>query len=104
MPPWVTTASFWSATRSPEELSVVCPGDVVPAGVRAEPGWRAFRVHGPLDLSLVGVLARLMAPLAPAGIPVFALSTFDTDYLLVPSKRLPVALSALRDAGYAVSE
>ena len=72
-----------SITRTAEELSIACRADDVPEGVHCERGWRCFRVAGTLDFSLIGVLAALTVPLANAGGSVFALSTFDTDYLLV---------------------
>jgi hypothetical protein len=71
--------------------------------VRCEGGWRALRVAGSLDFSLVGVLAGLLDPLARAGVSVFVLSTFDTDYLLVKGHDLEKALAALRRAGHAVA-
>jgi hypothetical protein len=102
VPAEVSGATFCSVTRTPDEVSVVAPEDVVPAAWRREGGWRALRVAGPLDFELVGVLAALLEPLAAAGVPVFALSTFDTDYLLVREERLADAVTALRAAGHAV--
>jgi len=87
LPAWVLHASaeFWSLTRTPHELSVVCSEDDLPPSVdqQVEKGWRAFEVVGPLPFSLTGVVAGLTAPLAAAGIPVFVVSTYDTDYVLV---------------------
>lgn len=74
----------------------------MPAGVRIEVGFRCLRVAGTLDFSAVGVLASLLVPLAAAGIPVLALSTFDTDYLFVKDAALEVAVQALRAAGHQV--
>lgn len=99
VPAWAR-GSFVSVTRTRDELSVVCDEAEVPGDGRAERGWRAFEVEGPLDFSLTGVLAGLTAPLATAAIPVFAVSTFDTDYLLVPGHRLSEAVDALRRAGF----
>ena len=79
---------------------MISPEEAVPAGVRAQCGWRCLRVRGPLAFELTGVLASLAAPLAAAGVPIFALSTFDTDYLLVPGERLDEALAALGAAGH----
>lgn len=89
---------FFSVTRTAEELSVVCHKEDIPAGARADHGWRCFRVAGTLDFSLTGVLASLAAPLAEAGVSLFALSTFDTDYILV--KDLPSARAALERLGH----
>jgi hypothetical protein len=93
---------FFSITRTGEELSVVCREALVPEGIRAERGWRALRVAGVLDLSQVGVLASLASPLAGAGISLFALSTFDTDYLLVQEQDLGRAVEVLVAVGHAV--
>ena len=85
------------------ELSLVCETDRVPSAPLArEDGWRAFRVAGPMAFTLVGVLARLTGTLAAAGIPLFAVSTFDTDYVLVKADRLSDALCALEKDGHDV--
>ena len=88
--------------RTEAELSVVCAARAVPAGVRAERGWRALRVRGPLPFDAVGVLASVTAPLAAAGVSVFSLSTFDTDVVLVREADLDAARAALGGAGHAV--
>jgi hypothetical protein len=103
LPSWGVGREFSSATRTPDELSVVCWEETVPAGVRCERGWRCLRVAGTLDFSLVGVLASLTAPLAAAGVSVFALSTFDTDYLFVREADLPRTRAALGGHGHTVS-
>lgn len=105
--PWPSPAQstgFWSVTRTSGELSVVCAEDVVPSGdgVRVEAGWRLLEVAGPLDFSLVGVMAGITASLAAAGISVFVVSTYDTDYVLVRSATLERAVEALRSAGHTV--
>ena len=93
-----------AVVRSAEGLSVLTGEADVPAGVRAERGFRALRVAGVLPFHLVGVLAALATPLAEAGVSVFALSTFDTDYLLVREPDLARALAALRGAGHEVAD
>lgn len=103
LPAWVHGAAFYSVTRTAEELSVVCPASIVPPGTRCEPAWRCVKVVGPLDFALTGVLAALATPLAAAGVSVFAVSTFDTDYLLVRELQLDWALRTLRQAGHAVA-
>ncbi len=103
VPTWATTASFSSITRTGEELSIVCAEEAVPADVHSERGWRCLRVAGTLDFGMVGVLAALLTPLATAAVSVFALSTFDTDYLLVREGDLGRAIDALRGAGHTVS-
>jgi hypothetical protein len=102
IPAWATSGSFYSITRARNELSIVCPEEWVPNGAHCEPGWRCLRVAGTLDLSAVGILAALASPLAQAGVGVFAISTFNTDYLLVKSKDLAKALEVLCQEGHAV--
>ena len=101
--PWMWTGPLASVTRTADELSVVCAEAAVPPEVRAERGWRAVEVKGPLDFALTGVLAGLAGPLAEAGVPVFVVSTHGTDWLLVKADRLGDALAALSGAGHAVS-
>ena len=98
---WARDFTFLS--RTDEELSLVCPTDAVPeSALQEEHGWRALRAAGVLDFSLVGILARLTGVLAGEGISLFAISTYNTDYLLVKAERLKEALAALRQAGYTV--
>ena len=104
VPDWVPDTGFASVTRTAGELSLVVPEERVPPDVRAESGWRALEVRGPLDFSLIGVLASLTAPLASAEVSLLAISTFDTDYVLVRDDRLADALAALRGAGHRVTE
>jgi hypothetical protein len=96
VPGWASSSRFVSVTRTGDELSVVCPQEAVPAGVVCEPDWRCLRIAGKLEFHLVGVLASLLVPLAEAGVSVFVLSTFDTDYLLVKAVDLERALEVLR--------
>jgi uncharacterized protein len=96
------TTGFFCAIRTDDELSLVTDDALVPEGVACERGWRALKVEGPLDFALTGVLAALAVPLADAQIPIFALSTFDTDYVLVKSDRLDDAIIALEQAGHVV--
>jgi hypothetical protein len=105
LPAWAAggrAGSFVSVTRTADELSIVCRQELVPDDIRCERGWRVLRVAGPLDLTLIGVLASLLVPLADAGIAVFVLSTFDTDYLLVKGDRLDAAVEVLRREGHGV--
>ncbi|MBI1376060.1 MAG: ACT domain-containing protein [Frankiales bacterium] len=97
-------AAFYSVTRTEAEVSLVCSEDDAPTGehVVVEPDWRALEVAGPLDFSMVGVMAALTAPLADVGVSVFVLSTYDTDYVLVHAAALEKAVEALRAAGHAV--
>lgn len=100
-PAWAT-GPFVSITRTAVELSIVCAEECVPAGTKCETGWRVFEVAGPLEFSLTGVLAAIAAPLTAAGVSIFAVSTFDTDYVLVKGTDLARAADALRIAGHSV--
>ncbi len=101
IPDW-TVGTLTSVTRTADELSIICDDKAVPDGVRCERGWRCLRVAGTLDFALVGVLASLLVPLAEAGVAVFAVSTFDTDYLLVKEEDLARAAKVLGAAGHRV--
>lgn len=101
VPAWATVMGFCSITRTHDELSVVCQESVVPPDVRCGKGWRCLRVAGAIDFSAIGVLASLMAPLAQAGVSVFAVSTFDTDYLMVKENAFAAVCAALQEAGHA---
>jgi hypothetical protein len=83
-------------------LSIISPEESVPAGVRSERGWRGLRVAGQLDFAEVGILAALIEPMARAGIPVFVISTFETDYLLVKAANFDQAVAKLQEAGHTV--
>jgi len=97
IPAWLNIAAqpLISVTYTEDELSLVCPAGDVPSGVKCESGWRALRVEGKIDFSAVGILAGILQPLAEAGISIFALSTFDTDYILVRSGAMEAAKAAL---------
>jgi hypothetical protein len=91
---------FHSVTRTHAELSVVCPENAVPEGARAETGWALLALAGPFPFEMVGVLASVLVPLAEAEVSIFALSTFDTDYVLVKREKLEDAVAALAAAGH----
>jgi hypothetical protein len=101
-PVWATRGGFYSATRTENELSVVCVEAGVPSGVQAERGWRALQLEGPMPFTLTGVLASVAVPLADAKIGMFAISTFDTDYVLVKATDAERAAAALAAAGHEV--
>jgi len=104
IPAWPPSCGLWSVTRTEDELSVVLPADQAPATWRAERDWRCLKVQGPLDFGLTGILAALSVPLAGAGISIFALSTYDTDYLLVRAADLNKAKSVLMACGHTITE
>ena len=103
VPEWAG-GRFASVTRTDTELSVVCAEGSVPAGERAEGGWRCLRVRGPLGFGMAGILASLASPLASSGVSIFVISTFDTDYLMVQERDLGRARDALEWAGHAFAE
>lgn len=100
VPVWATSGRFVSITRAPRELSIVCPAHQAPPEVRAQAGWACLQLAGPFDFALTGILASFLQPLAEAQVPIFALSTYDTDWVLIPGAHLERALDALRAAGH----
>jgi hypothetical protein len=103
-PAWVYGGpGIAAAVRREGELGVVCATDRVPPSVTAEHGWTALEVAGPLDFALTGILLAVAAPLAEAGVSIYALSTYDTDVVLVRSAALDDAVAALEAAGHGVS-
>ena len=100
--PAVDAGSFLSVTRTQDELSIVSSSVDVPAETRAEAGWRCLKVEGPLAFEMTGVLAALSAPLAVAKIPIFVVSTYDTDYLLVKASDLDKACTTLQVKGHEI--
>jgi hypothetical protein len=100
VPAWGERGAFTSITRTPFELSIVCAEEHVPAGVRAEDGWRCLALEGPIAFETIGVAAEITRILASRGVSVFVVSTFDTDYVLV--KRIDEAIDALLTAGHEV--
>lgn len=91
---------LYCVTRTADELSVVCEESRVPAAVRVEKDWVALKLEGPFPFSMTGVLASFLQPLAAANIPIFAVSTFDTDYVLMKREKLEEAIKALGTAGH----
>lgn len=104
LPPWALVGVVTAAVRTSTELSIVCAQESVPAGVRAQGGWRVLRLLGPFPFELTGILAAVLVPLAAGDVPIFALSTYDTDWVLVPAARLDAAVAALRAAGHTIDE
>ena len=105
LPAWAMIGGFCSITRTGEELSIVCPDDRrIPADVRCERGWRLLRVAGTQPFTLTGVLSSVLEPLAKAGVSIFAVSTFDTDYVLVKAEALDLSIKALVSAGHTVQK
>ena len=100
VPTWAGGGTFTSVTRTADELSIVCPLENVPAEHRAGIRWCCFQLVGPFAFSQVGILASFIDPLAASGIPIFAMSTYDTDYVLINEEFTDAALEVLKAAGH----
>ena len=103
LPAWWPSTGMRHAGWTDEELSLVCEEAHVPDDMRCQRGWRMFKLQGPFDFALTGILKAVLDPLAAAGVGIFALSTFDTDYVLVQDHHLDLALQAFREHGHRVS-
>ena len=106
LPVWAngSKGEFFSATRTPEEVSIILAEAHTPEAAKCERGFRPLKVQGPLDFSLVGIIAGLSGTLADAGVSIFAFSTYDTDYVMVKQADLERAVAVLRKAGYEVKQ
>ena len=102
IPKAITQSEFYFVAKTAEELSVVCNSDIELDSLEQEPGWVAFEVLGPLGFSLTGILSNISGVLAQANISIFAVSTFDTDYILVKRVQAKNAMSTLKKEGYTV--
>jgi len=102
IPDWAMVGSFHSITRTKDELSVVCSDLRVPRGTVCNRGWRCLKIEGLLDFSLTGILAPLATALADAGISIFSISTYNTDYIMVQEPDLEEAVSVLVKMGYEI--
>jgi hypothetical protein len=102
VPPWVWAGSFSSVTQTMDEISIVCLQQQVPQELNVSRDWRCLKVAGPLDFSMIGVLSSLAMPLAEAGVSILAISTYETDYLLVKQDDLEKAIKSLSDSGHSI--
>jgi len=103
VPAWaLTKGPLSSITRSERELSIICGEMAVPSGVKCERGWRVLKVENPLNFALTGILVALAAPLADAGVSIFTVSTFDSQYLMVKEASIALALKILVNAGHEI--
>jgi hypothetical protein len=100
IPAWALKGALFALVRASDEFSVVCEEGRIPDGIRAEKDWVALRLEGPFPFSLTGVLVAFLEPLAEAKIPIFAISTFDTDYVLVKNEDTARAVKVLTAAGH----
>ena len=104
IPEWAYQGSFYSISKSNEELSILCETKFIPNYIKSENNWNLIKVEGPLDFSLTGILSSLIQPLATEKISIFTVSTFDTDYLLVKIDKLQQTISILKQSGFTFSE
>jgi hypothetical protein len=100
LPPWAWSGAFASVTRTADEISIVCAAGSVPPEHKPKTPWMCLKLEGPFPFSEVGILASFIEPLAENGVPIFAVSTYDTDYILVSEEFAATALQALKDAGH----
>jgi len=100
IPHWACQGELFSITNTGEELSILCEEKFIPKGVICERDWKVLKVEGPLDFSLIGILSRISSLLEDTGISLFALSTYDTDYILVKNKDIDSAVDALKNKEY----
>ena len=103
VPDWPYQGSFYSITKTLDELSIVCSQQFVTDMEKVDKDWKIIKVEGPLDFSLIGIMANLSSTLASGGISIFTISTFDTDYILVKEKNLKEAIDLLSKAGHKIS-
>lgn len=104
IPAWALKGGFFAVTRTEDELSIVCEEGNIPEGLICEKSWKVLKVEGPLDFALVGILASISRVLADKGVSIFAVSTYDTDYILLKENDLTCAVDSLRKANYEIVE
>lgn len=102
IPEWAKNSDFFSITKTSDELSIVCFEDNIPNDIKCEKDWRVLKIEGTLDFSLIGILASISTILAQKGISIFAISTYDTDYILVKNKDIDNAIDSLVKERYEV--
>ncbi|MDB0439943.1 ACT domain-containing protein [Clostridioides difficile] len=102
IPTWIDTKNFYSITKTDDELSVVCSNNNIPSDVKSEKEWRILKILGPLDFVLIGILSKISGLLADNKISIFAISTYDTDYILIKEKDIKNACKILNCNGYEI--
>src|SRR5579864_6123163 len=100
VPEWATKGEFTSITRTGDELSIVCPTENLPSDVSSQHHWICLKLEGPFPFSQTGVLLSFVEPLSSNGIPIFAISTYDTDYVLIQEEFAGMAMDCLQQAGH----
>ena len=104
LPNWLLRSSFYTVSKTADELSVVCEEDLVQGEIRKSVGWKLLKINAELDLSLTGITAQFSTALAKAGVNLSVIATYNTDYILVEEAKLTTAIEALRGAGFEVIE
>lgn len=104
IPGWAQIGDFFSITKTTDELSIVCDEDSIPNNIKCEKDWKILKIEGPLDFSLIGILSSISSILANKGISIFAVSTYDTDYILIKSKDIDKAVNVLIEEKYNIIE
>lgn len=102
IPDWAAKASMCSITRTKKELTIVCPQSIIPAESDCDSNWRCFRIDGSFDLNEIGVISCISAPLAEAGISIYVVSTYDTDYFLIKDNAAEKAIAVLTEDGHKI--
>ncbi|MCC0658921.1 MULTISPECIES: ACT domain-containing protein [unclassified Clostridioides] len=102
IPTWIDTENFYSITKTDDELSIVCSNNNIPSDIKSEKEWRILKILGPLDFSLIGILSKISGLLADNKISIFAISTYDTDYILIKEKDIKNACKILNCNGYEI--
>lgn len=100
IPKWIFDEEFFSITRTDDELSIVCSQDKIKENIKCEKDWRILKIEGPLDFSLIGILSRISTLMANDGISIFAISTYDTDYILIKEESINRAIEVLENNNY----
>jgi hypothetical protein len=100
IPDWASKGDFTSITRTTDELSIVCSANNLPTDVHSQLRWICLKLEGPFPFSQTGVLLSFIKPLSENGVPIFAISTFDTDYVLISQEHIDQAVNLLREAGH----
>lgn len=102
IPSWCLQSKVYSITRTEDELSILCDLRFIPQEIKCEKPWKALKLEGPLDFSLIGILSRISGLLAKNSISIFAISTYDTDYILVKEKDIDNAIKVLSNEEYII--
>ena len=104
IPDWALTQSLASITRTEKELTIVCRLEILPSQYQSDLKWRCFKIDGSFDLNQIGVISSISSPLADAGISIYVISTYDTDYFLIQEHNLDQTISALSNSGHSITK